>query len=120
MPDVRSVTIIGGGVIDCFPRLSSRLGRRAGVRHVGSKHAPTGFEAHPTALGRHWLRERFQTVFPNLAAAVVEARAGLGAETPGRTPIVQVSVPSTNDFLLSAVMADMLPALLVRGEQHSL
>jgi len=28
--------------------------------------------------------------------------------------------PSTNGFLLSAVMADMLTALLVRGEQHPL
>jgi len=71
----------------------------------------------------------FQTVFPNLAAEVVEARAGLGAETPGRTPIVgplpgypevYVAVPSTNGFLLSAVMADMLTALLMRGEQHPL
>ena len=62
------------------------VARRDGVMHVGSKHDPTGFEAHPTDMGRHWLLERFQTVFPNLAAEVVEARAGLGAETPDRTP----------------------------------
>jgi glycine oxidase len=118
-----------------MPRCAVRWGevnmvaRRDGVMHVGSKHDPTGFEALPTAMGRHWLLERFQTVFPNLAADVVEARAGLGAETPGRTPIVGplpgypdvcVAVPSTNGFLLSAVMADMLTALLVRGEQHPL
>ena len=60
------------------------VARRDGVMHVGSKHDPTGFEAHPTDMGRHWLLERFQTVFPNLAAEVVEARAGLGAETPDR------------------------------------
>ena len=105
------------------------VARRDGMMHVGSKHDPTGFEAHPTDMGRHWLLERFQTVFPNLAAEVVEARAGLGADTPGRTPIVgplpgypdvYVSVPSTNGFLLSAVMADMLTALLVRKEQHPL
>ena len=105
------------------------VARRDGVMHVGSKHDPTGFEAHPTDMGRHWLLERFQTVFPHLAAEVVEARAGLGADTPDRIPIVgalpgypnvYVSVPSTNGFLLSAVMADMLTALLVRGEQHSL
>jgi glycine/D-amino acid oxidase-like deaminating enzyme len=97
--------------------------------HVGSKHDSTGFEAHPTDMGRHWLLERFQTVFPHLAAEVVEARAGLGADTPDRIPIVgtlpgypdvYVSVPSTNGFLLSAVIADMLTALLVRGEQHPL
>jgi glycine oxidase len=118
-----------------MPRCAVRWGevnmvaRRDGVMHVGSKHDPTGFEALPTAMGRHWLLERFQTVFPHLAADVVEARAGLGAETPGRTPIVgplpgypdvYVSVPSTNGFLLSAVMADMLTALLARGEQHPL
>ena len=118
-----------------MPRCAVRWGdvnmvaRRDGVMHVGSKHDPTGFEVHPTDMGRHWLLERFQTVFPNLAAEVVEARAGLGAETPDRTPIVgplpgyddvYVSVPSTNGFLLSAVMADMLSALLVRGEQHPL
>ena len=118
-----------------MPRCAVRWGevnmvaRRDGVMHVGSKHDPTGFEAHPTDMGRHWLLERFQTVFPNLAAEVVEARAGIGAETPSRTPIVgalpgypdvYVSVPSTNGFLLSAVMADMLTALLVRGEQHPL
>jgi glycine oxidase len=116
-----------------MPRCAVRWGdvnmvaRRDGVMHVGSKHDPTGFEARPTDMGRHWLLERFQTVFPHLAADVVDARAGLGAETPGRTPIVgplpgypnvYVSVPSTNGFLLSAVMADMLTALLVRGEQH--
>jgi glycine/D-amino acid oxidase-like deaminating enzyme len=73
--------------------------------------------------------ERFQTVFPSLPAEVVEARAGLGAATPDRTPIVghvpgcaglYVAVPSTNGFLLSAVMADILTALLVRAEQHPL
>jgi glycine oxidase len=118
-----------------MPRCAVRWGdvnmvaRRDGLIHVGSKHDPMGFEARPTDEGRHWLLERFQTVFPGLPAEVVEARAGLGAETPDRTPIVgplpgypdvYVSVPSTNGFLLSAVMADMLTALLVRGEQHAL
>ena len=118
-----------------LPRCAVRWGdvnmvaRRDGVVHVGSKHDPTGFEARPTDEGRHWMLERFQTVFPGLPAEVVEARAGLGAATPDRTPIVgpvpdwanvYVSVPSTNGFLLSAVMADILTALLVRSQQHPL
>lgn len=118
-----------------LPRCAVRWGevnmvaRRDGVMHVGSKHDPTGFEARPTEAGRHWMLERFQTVFPGLPAEVVEARAGLGAATPDRTPIigpvpdcaeVYVSVPSTNGFLLSAVLADILTALLVRGAQHPL
>jgi len=118
-----------------LPRCAVRWGevnmvaRRDGVVHVGSKHDPTGFEARPTEEGRHWMLERFQTVFPGLPAEVVEARAGLGAATPDRTPIVgpvpgcagvYLAVPSTNGFLLSAVMADILTALLVRGEQHAL
>jgi len=118
-----------------LPRCAVRWGdvnmvaRRDGMVHVGSKHDPTGFEARPTDEGRHWMLERFQTVFPSLPAEVVEARAGLGAATPDRTPIVgpvpgcaglYVAVPSTNGFLLSAVMADILTALLVRGEQHPL
>jgi glycine oxidase len=118
-----------------LPRCAVRWGdvnmvaRRDGVVHVGSKHDPTGFEARPTDEGRHWMLERFQTVFPGLPAEVVEARAGLGAITPERTPIVgpvpdwanvYVSVPSTNGFLLSAVMADILTALLVRSQQHPL
>lgn len=118
-----------------LPRCAVRWGdvnmvaRRDGVVHVGSKHDPTGFEARPTEEGRHWLLERFQTVFPGLPAEVVEARAGLGAATPDRTPLVgpvpdfagvYVAVPSTNGFLLSAVLADILTALLVRGTQHPL
>ena len=86
------------------------VARRDGVVHVGSKHDPIGFEPRPTEEGRHWMLERFQTVFPGLPAEVVEARAGLGAATPDRTPIVgpvpggagvYVAVPSTNGFLLS-------------------
>lgn len=118
-----------------LPRCAVRWGevnmvaRRDGVVHVGSKHDPTGFTARPTDASRHWLLERFQTVFPGLHAEIVEARAGVGAATPDRTPIVgpvpghpgvYVAVPSTNGFLLSAVMADILTALLVRGEQHPL
>ena len=64
MPEVCSVTSVGGGVIGCF--LVYRL----------------ALEGMPVT--------------------------------------VYVAVPSTNGFLLSAVMADRLTALLVRGEQHPL
>jgi glycine oxidase len=118
-----------------LPRCAVRWGevnmvaRRDGVVHVGSKHDPTGFEAYPTDAGRHWLLERFQTVFPGLHAEVVEARAGLGAATPDRLPMVgpvpgladvYMAVPSTNGFLLSAVLADILTDLLVRAAPHPL
>ena len=114
-----------------MPRCAVRWGdvnmvaRRDGVMHVGSKHDPTGFEAHPD-MGRHWLLEQFQTVFPIWRLRWLKPRRS--QRTPDRTPIVGplpgyadvYAVPSTNGFLLSAVMADMLSALLVRGEQHPL
>ena len=108
------------------------LGVETGQTSSGKRVIFAWFESKKALIGWYHSevhQKAMKTVFPNLAAEVVEARAGLGADTPDRTPIVgplpgypdvYVSVPSTNGFLLSAVMADMLTALLVRGEQHPL
>jgi glycine oxidase len=103
------------------------VGRVDGLVHVGSRYEHTGFEAHPSEDGKRWLLERLQTILPGLDAAVVEARAGLAATLPGRTPMlgpvhglegVYLAVPSSNGFLLSAVLAQILSELLVHGKQH--
>lgn len=58
---------------------------------------------------------------------MAEAKAGLVAWTSGRMPIlgpvpelagVYLAVPSSNGFLLSAVLAHMLTELLVHGRHH--
>jgi glycine/D-amino acid oxidase-like deaminating enzyme len=105
------------------------VARRDGLVHVGSKHDDHGFTAHPTPEGRHWLLERLQTVLPGFKAEVAEARAGLASSTPAKIPLlgplpdfdtVYVAAPSTNGFLLSAVLAHILTDLFVHGKQHPL
>lgn len=103
------------------------VSRLDGLVHVGSKHEHTGFEARPSEDGKRWLLERLQTILPELDAAVVEAKAGLAATLPGRSPIlgpvqglegVYLAVPGSNGFLLSAVLAHLLTELLVYGRWH--
>ena len=105
------------------------VARRDGLVHVGSKHDDTGFAAQPTPEGRHWLLERLQTVLPGFKAQVAEALAGLASSTPAKVPLlgalpgfdnVYVAAPSTNGFLLSAVLAHILTDLLVHGKHHPL
>ncbi len=101
--------------------------RLDGLVHVGSKHDHTGFEAFPSADGKQWLVERLRTILPGLEATVVEAKAGLAATLPGRIPMLgpvqgldglYVAVPSSNGFLLSAVLAHILTDWLVRSREH--
>lgn len=103
------------------------VSRRDGFIHIGSKHDPTGFVAQPTSDGRRWLLERVHTILPWLEADIATAAAGVGSTTPESIPVLgpvpgmedtYVAVPSTNGFLLSAVMADILTALIVNGTQH--
>ncbi|MQF69428.1 FAD-binding oxidoreductase [SAR202 cluster bacterium AD-804-J14_MRT_500m] len=103
--------------------------RSDGLMHLGSKHDDTGFDARPTNDGKEWLLERVHKIFPSLKFTIEEAGAGCGASTPGRVPIlgpvgladgVFVSVASTNGFLLSAFMSDVLTELLVHRHVHTL
>jgi glycine oxidase len=103
------------------------VSRLDGLVHVGSKHEHTGFEARPSEDGKRWLLERLQTIVPELDVALVEAKAGLAAALPGRIPLlgpvqglagVYLAVPSSNGFLLSAVLAHILTELLVHGKRH--
>jgi glycine oxidase len=105
------------------------VSRVDGLVHVGSKHDPTGFTAQPTPEGRHWLLERLNTVLPAFEFEVVAAGAGLAASTPKKVPVLgplpgfasaYVAVPSTNGFLLSAVLTHILTELFVHGRQHAL
>jgi glycine oxidase len=118
-----------GSALTCAIRWGGAniVGRLDGLVHVGSRHEPTGFEARPSEDGKRWLLERLQTILPGLDAAVVEARAGLAATLPSRTPMlgpvhglegVYLAVPSSNGFLLSAVLAHILSELLVHGKPH--
>lgn len=105
--------------------------RRDGKVHVGSKHDDTGLLAQPSAAGRQWLMEGLQSILPGAEVDMVEAAAGLAAYIPDpeRTPIVgrvpgvddlYVAVPTTNGFLLSGLMASVLAATLINGEDDPL
>ncbi len=103
------------------------VSRRDGFIHIGSKHDPTGFVAQPTSDGRRWLLERVHTILPWLEADIATVAAGVGSATPESVPVLgpvpglqdtYVVVPSTNGFLLSAVLADIMTALIVQGTQH--
>ena len=103
------------------------VSRRDGMTHVGSKRDDFGFDAHPTEEGRRWLLDRSSTVLPGLEARVAEAWAGCAVATPETVPIlgpidefegVHVAVPSSNGFLLAAVLADILTSFLTKGEEH--
>jgi glycine oxidase len=104
------------------------VGRLDGLVHVGSLHEEQGFDARPTAAGRRWLLERLQTVLPTLEVQVVEAGAGVAAWLPGRLPLLgpipgceglYMAVPSSNGFLLSAALAQILTDRLVHGCTHA-
>ena len=103
--------------------------RRDGLVHAGSKHDPTGFEARPTQDGRTWLLERVATALPGLQFEVAEARAACASMTADSVPVlgpvdglegVYVAVAADDGFTLSAVLADMLTELLLRGVEHHL
>lgn len=102
--------------------------RRDGKVHVGSQHEDTGLTAQPSETGKAWLLERLQTIIPGLEMNLVEAVAGLASfiPDPERAPIlgrvpgwdeVYVAVPSTNGFLLSGLMADLLTTYIVSGRE---
>ena len=103
------------------------VSRVDGLVHAGSKHDAAGFEANPTREGREWILERVNTILPGLDVEVVDSQAACAAATPGRIPIlspvealdgVYLASTASDGFHLSAVIANMLTELLVRGKKH--
>ena len=103
------------------------VSRVDGLVHAGSKHDATGFEANPTREGMAWILERVNTILPELDVEVVDSQAACAATTPGRTPIlspvaaldgVYLASTASDGFHMSAVIANMLTELLVRGKKH--
>ena len=103
--------------------------RRDGLIHAGSKRDPNAFQATPDPESRDWLLERVRFILPGLEVEVAEARAGCAALIPDRVPFlgpipgidgVYMAVPSTDGFLLAAVLAEMLTKFILNGEQHSM
>lgn len=101
--------------------------RRDGLIHVGSKRDPNAFEATPDAESRDWLLERVGSILPGLEAEVAQARSGCAALISNRVPFLgpipglegaYMAVPSTDGFLLAAVVAEMLTKFILCGEQH--
>lgn len=101
--------------------------RRDAFIHAGSKRDPKAFRATPDAESREWLLERVRSILPGLELEVVQARAGCAALIADRVPFLgpvpgvegaYMAVPSTDGFLLAAVLAEMLTKLILSGEQH--
>ncbi len=101
--------------------------RRDGLIHAGSKRDPNAFQATPDPESRDWLLERVRSILPGLEVEVAEARAGCAALIPDRVPFLgpipgmdgaYMAVPSTDGFLLEAVVAEMLTEFILNREQH--
>ena len=97
--------------------------------HAGSKRDPAGFDATPEPESERWLLERVRAILPGLDSKVAQARTGCTALTPNRVPIlgpmpglqgVYAAAPSTDGFLMAAVVADILANFMLAGEQHPL
>ena len=103
--------------------------RRDGLVHAGSRFDPAGFDAKPSDETERWLLEQVASIMPGFQPSGVESIAAFAASTPNRIPLVgalpgvdgvYLSVPSTDGFLMAAVLADMTTNLIVNGEKHDL
>ena len=77
----------------------------------------------------YWLLDQVGTIVPGLQPLGVETIAAFAASTPNRIPLVgqlpgtdgvYLAVPSTDGFLMSALLADMTTKLMVNGQIHQL
>ena len=103
--------------------------RRDGLVHAGSRFDPAGFDAQPSIETERWLLAQVAEIIPGFQPSGVETIAAFAASTPGRIPLVgplpgidgvYLAVPSTDGFLMAAVLAEMTAELLVNGEKHQL
>lgn len=105
------------------------VSRRDGLVHAGSRFDPAGFDSEPSAEAQEWLLGQVARIMPGFQPSGIENIAAFAASTPGRVPLVGplpgiegvfLAVPSTDGFLMAAVLADMTSALLVNGTRHQL
>lgn len=103
--------------------------RRDGKVHAGSRFDPAGFDAKPSADARAWLLAQVAEILPGFHASGVETIAAFAASTPARIPLVgqlpgidgiYLAVPSTDGFLMAAVLGEMTSELMVNGKAHPL
>ena len=103
--------------------------RRDGLVHAGSRFDPAGFDSKPSAEAKSWLLEQVAAIMPGFQASDVDSIAAFAASTPNRIPLVgalpgvdgvYLAVPSTDGFLMAAVLAEMTTNLIVTGEKHQL
>jgi glycine/D-amino acid oxidase-like deaminating enzyme len=103
--------------------------RRDGLVHAGSRFDPAGFDAKPSAETERWLLDQVAAIMPGFQPSGVKSIAAFAASTPDRIPLigalpgvdgVYLAVPSTDGFLMAAVLAEMTANLIVTGEKHEL
>ena len=101
--------------------------RRDGLIHAGSKRDPSGFRTTPDQESQDWLLERVRFIFPGLRAEIAQARAGCAALISNRVPFLgpipgmegtYMAVPSTNGFLMAAVIGEIMTRFMVNGQKH--
>ena len=105
------------------------VSRGDGLVHAGSRFDPAGFDSQPSAEAREWLLGRVAAIIPGFQPSGIETIAAFAASTPGRIPLagplpgiegIYLAVPSTDGFLMAAVLAEMTAELLVNGKTHHL
>ena len=103
--------------------------RKDGLVHAGSRFDPNGFDAKPSSDSERWLLDQVAKIVPGFEPASVENIAAFAASTRRRIPIVgplprtagiYLAVPSTDGFLMAAVLADMTANLMVNGQKHGM
>ncbi|MBC8280701.1 MAG: FAD-binding oxidoreductase [Chloroflexi bacterium] len=120
-----------GAPLNCAVRWNSVniVGRRDGLVHAGSKYDPAGFESKPSDEIRDWLLAQVAAIMPGFRPSEVETIAAFAASTPNRIPLVGhlpgkdgvfLAVPSTDGFLMAALLAEITTDLMVRSQSHQL
>ncbi|GIS93989.1 MAG: sarcosine oxidase subunit beta [Dehalococcoidia bacterium] len=120
-----------GTPLKCAVRWNSVniVSRKDGLVHAGSKYDPAGFNSKPSEETRDWLLAQVAEIMPGFQPSDVDTIAAFAASTPNRIPLVGhlpgtdgvfLAVPSTDGFLMAAVLADITANLMIKGERHTL
>ena len=103
--------------------------RKDGLVHAGSRFDPDGFDSRPSSDSEMWLLDQVASIIPGFKPSGIENIAAFAASTPGRMPLIgglpgingiYLAVPSTDGFLMSAVLAEMTADLMINGREHQL
>jgi len=103
--------------------------RKDGLVHAGSRFDPDGFDSRPSSDSELWLLDQVASIIPGFKPSGIENIAAFAASTPGRMPLIgglpgingiYLAVPSTDGFLMSAVLAEMTADLMINGREHQL